>query len=219
MGLSTAEPGASEPRAFGILGGTFDPVHEGHLALAREALAVLDLDHVFFVPNADPPHKQGLPVTAAAQREAMVVLAIEPEPEFVLCRIELERPGPSYAVDTVAELAAQARTEGRPEPWFVLSAEVLDGFHAWRQPERILELCRIAVAPRPGSEPLDQRWVVDRYPGRESRFTFLPGPELDIASTRIRERVRRGEAIDDVVPGPVVRYIESEGLYRSRGGQ
>jgi nicotinate-nucleotide adenylyltransferase len=217
--LSEPRRGSSEPRAFGILGGTFDPIHDGHLALARETLAVLELDHVLFVPNADPPHKQDLAVTSAAHREAMVALAIEPEPALVLSRIELERPGPSYAVDTVAELAVRARAEGRPEPWFVLSAEVLDDFHTWREPERVLELCRMAVAPRPGAEPLDGRWVSAHYPGRESRFAFLPGPELDIASTDIRERVGRGQTIAELVPAPVVRYIEAQGLYQDRGGQ
>jgi nicotinate-nucleotide adenylyltransferase len=147
----------------------------------------------------------------------MVMLAIAPVPAFELSHIELERTGPSYAVDTVAELAARASAEGRPEPWFVLSAEVLDGFHAWRQPERILELCRLAVAPRLGSEPVDQDWVARHYPGREDRFTFLPGPELDIASTTIRERVRQGLPVSALVPAAVERYILEHGLYRDSG--
>ena len=220
--MTDALAGDSPPRAVGVLGGTFDPIHEGHLALAREALAILELEQVLFVPNADPPHKQDQDVTPAAHREAMVALAIESEPAFVLSRIELERPGPSYAVDTMTELAARSRDEGRPEPWFVLSAEVLEGFPGWREPERILESCRMAVAPRPGAEPLDCAWVTAHFPGREERFRFLPGPELDIASTAIRERVGRGESIDDVVPAPVVGYIETERLYRmdeARGGE
>jgi nicotinate-nucleotide adenylyltransferase len=135
-------------RAIGILGGTFDPVHDGHLALAAEALAVLDLDHVLFVPNADPPHKQDQVVTPAAHREAMVALAIADDPRFRFSRIELERPGPSYAVDTVAVLAQRCRAEGRPEPWFVLSAEVLESFHTWREPDRVLELCRVKGGDR-----------------------------------------------------------------------
>lgn len=219
LGVTDSRQGTSGQRAIGILGGTFDPVHNGHLALAREALQVLRLEQVLFVPNADPPHKQDSAVTPAGHREAMVALAIEPEPALVLSRIELERPGPSYAVDTVTDLAARSRGEGRPEPWFVLSAEVLDGFGTWRQPDRILELCRIAVAPRPGAEPLDRAWVAAHYPGREARFAFLPGPELDIASTTIRERVGRGEPIRDLAPASVVGYIESQGLYRAEGGQ
>jgi nicotinate-nucleotide adenylyltransferase len=202
------------PRAFGILGGTFDPVHLGHMALAREALSELDLDHLLFVPNADPPHKQGQDVTPASHRVAMVALAIEPEPGFRLSRLELERAGPSYAVETVAQLAELARSEGRPEPWFVMSAETLDEFSSWRQPERILQLCRLAVAPRPGSEPLDASWVRANHPGQEDRFTFLPGPELDIASTDIRERLAAGRPIAHLVPDAVGGYIEAHGLYR-----
>lgn len=205
------------PRAFGIFGGTFDPVHLGHMALAYEALHELELDHLLFVPNADPPHKQDQAVTPAADREAMVALAIEPEPRLVLSRIELEREGRSYAVDTVAELAERARGWGRPEPWFVMSAETLDEFSTWREPERILSLCRLAVAPRPGAEPLGTAWVAANHPGQEDRFAFLPGPELDISSTGIRERVAAGEPISELVPEAVGRYIETHGLYR--GGE
>lgn len=214
MGVTDARAGEASPRAFGILGGTFDPVHLGHLAVAHEALRELDLDHVLFVPNADPPHKQGQVVTPSLHREAMVALAIEPEPAFVLDRIELERPGPSYAVDTVAELAERSRAEGRPEPWFVMSAEAADDLATWRQPERFLRQCRVAVAPRPGAPPLGAGWVAEHWPGHGSRFAFLPGPELDIASTGIRERLARGEPIDDLVPPAVARYIREQGLYR-----
>jgi nicotinate-nucleotide adenylyltransferase len=219
--VSEAPPPIQIRRALGILGGTFDPIHDGHLALAGEVLALLDLEHVLFVPNANPPHKQDQVVTAARHRAAMVALAIAPEPAFLLSRVELDRPGPSYAVDTVAQLAEQSRSEGRPEPWFALSAEVLEGFDRWREPGRIMELCRIAVAPRPGAKPLDRSWVTEHYPGLEERFAFLPGPELDIASTRIRERRAQGLPIDDMVPAAVLRYIESEGLYASadRGGE
>lgn len=212
--MTDAREGQGARRAFGILGGTFDPVHLGHLALAREALRELDLEHVRFVPNADPPHKQDQAVTPSLHREAMVALAIAPEPDFRLDRIELERPGPSYAVDTVAELAQRSQAQGRPEPWFVMSAEVLDGFDSWRQPERILELCRVVVAPRPGAAPLDASWVDEHFPGRESRFAFLPGPELDIASTSIRERLAAGDSINELVPPAVLRYITEQGLYR-----
>jgi len=213
MGVTSPGLERSELRAIGILGGTFDPIHDGHLALAGEAMAVLDLDHVLFVPNADPPHKQDQVVTPAPHREAMVELAIANDPRFLLSRIELERPGPSYAVDTVAVLAQRCRAEGRPEPWFVLSAEVLDSFHTWRKPDRVLELCRVAVAPRPGAEPLDRAWVTQHFPGREQRFAFLPGPELDIASTGIRELVASGGSVVGQVPASVSGYIDRHGLY------
>lgn len=218
LGLMSLVTGSTGARPFGILGGTFDPIHGGHLALAREARTVLGLDHVLFVPNADPPHKQAQEVTAARHREAMVALAIGTEPAFRLSRVELQRPGPSYAVDTVAELAELSRSEGRPEPWFILSAEVLDDFHTWREPLRILDLCRIAVAPRPGADSLGRAWLTAHYPGREDRFEFLPGPELDVASTVIRERVGRGLPITGLVPEAVERYILERGLYRQAPG-
>ncbi len=201
-------------RALGILGGTFDPVHVGHLALAYEALRTLDLERVLFVPNAQPPHKDIRDVSPARHREAMLALAIEGEPAFELSRIELEREGPSYAVDTVAELAARSRAEARPEPWFILSAEVLDDFHTWREPQRILDLCRVAVSPRSGAQPLDRRWLSTHFPGREERFAFLPGPVVDVASTAIRERVAADEPISGLVPPAVERYILASGLYR-----
>jgi nicotinate-nucleotide adenylyltransferase len=213
------DPQEAGPRAFGILGGTFDPIHLGHLALARTAHAALDLDRVLFVPNGHPPHKRDQVITSAEHREAMVALAIDGEPGFVLSRLELERPGPSYAVDTVAELAELARAEGRPEPWFILSAETLDGLVDWREPERILELCRIAVGSRPGAASLDPAWLAHHHPGREDRFTFLPGPLPDVASTTIRDRAGRGLAIRGLVPPSVERYIVEHGLYGPEGGQ
>jgi nicotinate-nucleotide adenylyltransferase len=216
--MTSPEPAGSGRGAIGILGGTFDPVHLGHLALAAEALSLLDLEQVLFVPNADPPHKQAQRVTAALHREAMVALAIVEDQRLTLDRIELERPGPSYAVDTVAALADRCRVQGRPEPWFVLSAEVLEDFHTWRQPERVLELCRVAVAPRPGAEPLDRGWVTQNYPGREDRFAFLPGPELDIASTVIRARVRAGRSVAELVPAAVLEYIGAHALYQPEQG-
>ncbi|MFV2063303.1 MAG: nicotinate-nucleotide adenylyltransferase [Chloroflexota bacterium] len=214
MGVIRHQPVVvQDERAIGILGGTFDPIHEGHLALAREARSELGLETVLFVPNADPPHKQDQSVSEARQREAMVAAAIAAEPGFVLSRIELERAGPSYAVDTVAELAAQSRANGQPEPWFILSAEALREFDTWRDPVGILRLCRIAVAPRPGAAAQDRAWLTRHYPGYEDRFTFLSGPQLDIASTAIRERVAAGQSIDRLVPDAVRSYIAEHGLY------
>lgn len=213
--MSDPGPEGLGPKAIGILGGTFDPVHLGHLALAAEALARLDLEHVLFVPNADPPHKQGQRITAAEHREAMVALAVAGHLKFILDRIELERPGLSYAVETVAELAERSRAQHRPEPWFVLSAEALDTLHTWHRPERLLELCRIAVAPRPGARSFDGDWVSQHYPGHQDRFAFLPGPQLDIAATRIRDRVAQGQSISGLVPAAVLDYIEAHELYRA----
>lgn len=213
----SASSGAAQ-KAVGILGGTFDPVHLGHLALATEALTRLDLAEVRFVPNADPPHKQGQPITPAAHRASMVSLAIEGRPSFVLDRVELDRPGPSFAVDTVATIADASRREGRPEPWFILASEVLEGFPAWHEPERVIELCRIAVAPRAGVRSVDRAWVTRHFPGHEQRVTFLPGPLVDIAATRIRERLALGQSISGMVPPRVLDYIVAHALYQPTRG-
>ena len=205
---------ATGPRALGILGGTFDPVHVGHIALARQALDELDLERVLFVPNGDPPHKQDQAVTAASEREVMVRLAIADEPGLDLSRVELEREGPSYAVDTVVELAGLSRSEGRPEPWFILSAEAFSEFDTWRDPERILEMCRLAVAQRAGAELSVSEAMVARFPGFEDRIMFLSGPMVDVASTDIRELVAAGEAIDALVPAVVAERIREQNLYQ-----
>ena len=120
---------------------------------------------------------------------------------------------------TPSPSTAPSRAEGRPTPWFILSAEVLDDFHTWRDPSRILETCRIAVSPRLGADPLDRTWLSEHYPGREDRFTFLPGPMLDVASTTIRSRVAAGLPIDGLVPPAVARYIEETGLYLAAVGE
>jgi nicotinate-nucleotide adenylyltransferase len=203
--------------ALGILGGTFDPIHVGHLALAHAARRALGLERVLFVPNADPPHK-GDRVTAPEHRARMVRLAITGEPAFELSRIELDRPGTSYAVDTVAAVAARSRDEGRPEPWFVLSDESLRDLPTWRSPVRILELARVAVAARPGAERLDRRWLAERFPGVESRITFIDGELPDVAATEIRARVSEGRPIDGLVPDAVARYIAEHRLYRNGTG-
>lgn len=208
----------AQQRPIGILGGTFDPVHYGHLALAEQAREDLGLAYVLFVPAGIPPHKSVQAVTPAQHREAMVRLAIHDHPDFRLSRMELERPGPSFAVDTVASVAADSRSDGRPEPVFILSSEALEGLDTWRDPARILGLCRIAVAPRPGSAGPGPAWIAESFPGREDRFTFLTGPLLGHAATDIRERVRSGRSVRYLVPPEVERYIDEHRLYRDAAG-
>jgi nicotinate-nucleotide adenylyltransferase len=203
--------------ALGILGGTFDPIHLGHLAIAEQARDVLALDRVLFVPAARPPHKLDRRISPAADREAMVALAIADNPAFELSRLELERPGPSYAVDTVAEVAARSHAEGRGDPVFILSVEALAAFPTWRSPGRILESCRLAVAPRPGAAAPSPEWLAEHFPGQVDRFIFLPGPCLPHAATDIRDLVANGRSIRYLVPAAVERYIVEHALYRDRG--
>ncbi len=202
-------PAPVVPGSVGILGGTFDPIHHGHLGIAEEAREALGLERVLLVPASSPPHKPGRPVTVAEHRLAMVELAIAGNPAFAVSRIEVERGGASYSVDTLEAL----RSEGVDQPWFILSAEALAGFPDWREPDRILALCRLAVVPRGGYDPLDRAWVTERFPGREDRVAFLPGPLLPISGSVVRRRAAVGRSVRYLVPDAVARYIADHQLY------
>jgi nicotinate-nucleotide adenylyltransferase len=206
---------AATRRPLGVMGGTFDPIHLGHLAVAEQTREALDLDAVLFVVAADPPHKQGIPISPAAHRVAMVELAIADNAPFRVSRMELERPGPSWSVDTLAVLAAQADAEGRERPVFILSVEALHGFPDWREPERILELARIAVVPRGSTPTPELGWLRERFPGREDRFLLLDGPRMDHAATDIRRRVAAGRSMRYLLPPAVAAYIGEHQLYQA----
>ena len=195
---------SGEGLRLGIFGGSFDPVHNAHVALARIALTELQLDELLWVPAGQPWQKpRGL--TSAADREAMVRLAIEGEPRFVLSRIELERTGPSYMLDTVRALQAE-----RPDAqWFlVIGQDQYAGFHTWHGWQELLSRVTLAIADRP-----DARHSVD------PQVLAVPHaavalPMMDVSSTDIRARVVHGQGINDLVPAPVARYIARHHLYR-----
>ena len=189
---------------IGIFGGSFDPVHNAHVALAGVALRELRLDQLLWVPAGQPWQKQRH-ITPAADREAMVRLAIEGEPRFELSRIELERSGPSFTVDTVRELRAE-----RPDAqWFlVIGQDQYAGFHTWHGWQELLGLVTLAIADRP-----DAKHSVD------PQVLAVPHaavalPMMDVSSTDIRARVEHGQGIADLVPEPVARYIARHRLYR-----
>lgn len=195
----------------GIFGGSFDPVHNAHLALARCARAELGLDEVLWVPAGQPWQKHRA-MTEAVHREAMVRLAIDGEPVFTLSRIELERAGPSYTVDTVRALHA-----ARPGvQWYlVIGQDQHAGFHTWNGWREVLDLVTLAVAGR--ATDADE---ASRNPDpRLKQVTQVPYdavsmPAMAVSSTDIRERVLQGLPIDALVPPQVARYIELHGLYR-----
>ena len=198
-----------------MLGGTFDPIHAGHLALARVALDQLGLDQVLFVPAGQPPHKRGRPITPAEDRLAMVELAIAGEPPFAVSRIEIDRPGPSYTADTAEALVTGPATVDRPiELTVILSAESFAELPSWHDPGRLLRLARIAVAPRPGHPAPTPAWLAQRLPGFADRVVVLAGPHLDVSASDIRARVAAGRPIDKLVSPPVATYIEAHHLYR-----
>lgn len=200
-------------RPVGILGGTFDPVHYGHLAVATRAREDLDLAGVLFVPASTPPHKLDRAVSPAVHRLAMVELAIADDPWFRASRVELDRPGPSYAIDTVTAIAAEGADEGREEPYFILSVEAFRDLPTWRHPHLVVERCRLAVVPRLGSRTPGREWIAEHFPGAEDRFTFLDGPSLGHSATDLRARVAAGRSIRYMVPPAVERYIGEHRLY------
>jgi nicotinate-nucleotide adenylyltransferase len=189
---------------IGLFGGTFDPPHDAHLALARAARDELKLDEVRWIPAGQPWQKTRA-ITPAVHREAMVRAAIDGEPRFVLDRSEVERTGPSYTLDTVRALA-QARPDAQ---WFlVIGADQYAGLHTWRGWQELLGRVTLAVANRPGPMPPVNADVL-RFPHR-----VVPLPMLDISATDIRARAARGLPIDTMVPPAVARYIETHHLYQ-----
>lgn len=207
-------PAPIVPGSLGILGGTFDPVHHGHLAIAEDAREAMGLERVLFIPAMIPPHKRDRLITPPEDRVAMLELAIAGNPRFAVSRVELERGGVSYTVDTLEAL----RVRGVRDPWFILSSEALEGFPEWRRPERILELCRLLVVPRPGHVPDDRDRVIERYPGHDHRFAVLDGPLLPISGSVVRRRLVAGRSVRYLVPDAVIRYLTDHRLYAAHDG-
>jgi nicotinate-nucleotide adenylyltransferase len=201
---------------IGVLGGTFDPIHDGHLALGQAACDLLKLDRVIFVPAARPPHKVNDRVTDAETRSAMVELAIAGNPNFELSRTELDRPGLSFTVDTLREIAESAPAGAPHELYLILSVESLLGFHEWENPAAILDLARVAALPRPGTPTPDRAWLKRHFPGHEDRFLYLDGFHLSHASRELRALAARGRSLRYLVPNPVAEYIKKSGLYLDR---
>jgi nicotinate-nucleotide adenylyltransferase len=201
--------------SIGMLGGTFDPIHLGHLALARAARSNVGLDEIVFVPAARPPHKLGRPISPANDRLAMVELAVEGEPATSVSRIELDRSGPSYTVDTVAAMLDQAaRSERDIDITVILSAESFADLLDWHAADRLVELATIAVAPRPGHPLPDPTTLADKLPGLIGRLIVIHDTLPDISASAIRARVAAGRPIDHLVPPRVAAYIEEHHLYR-----
>ena len=191
-------------RRIGIFGGSFDPVHDAHVALAKLALAELRLDELIWVPAGQPWQKPRA-ITPAEDRAAMVRLAIEGEPRFTLSRLEIERDGPSYTLDTVRALQA-----ARPGlTWYlVIGQDQYAGFHTWHGWQELLGLVTLAIANRPDA-PLAADPQVLRVP-----HAAVALPMMDISSTDIRERIAQGQGTAGLVPAAVARYIARHHLYQ-----
>lgn len=187
---------------IGIFGGTFNPVHNGHLKLAEGALNELSLDRILWVPARIPPHKEVADRTSAEDRAQMVALAIQENPAFALSRVELEREAPSYTVDTVVQLK---KLHPSDTSWFFLvGSDAAQGLTHWRSWEELRGMIQFVVIPRPGHA------AVSLQPGVKAIAVTTPR----ICASEIRQQVREGRPIEALVPGVVARYIEERGLYR-----
>ena len=204
--------GAAAPRPLGVFGGTFDPVHLGHLSVAWEAAELLDAE-VRMVPANVPPHRPA-PMASAAERVAMLRVALRGQDRLTLDTRELERSGPSYTVDSLAQL----RTHLGAEVGLVLvmAADSFSQIETWRDPDRLLELAEWAVGPRPGTAMPDPAALRERFGAKAARIHLLEGPSLDLSSSEIRSRVAARRPIRYLVPRAVEELIDARGLYRRR---
>ncbi len=194
---------------LGIMGGTFDPIHNGHLIIAQEVAYKLSLERVLFVPAADPPHKQQQLVERIEHRLQMVRLAIAGNPTFELSTIEIERAGLSYTVDTLETLHQQ---QPDSELYFIIGADAAADLLQWHKPERIIELARLAAVGRPGYElPLDK--LLAALPQLHTRLERVTAPLVEIAAHEIRERICKGAPVKYLVPPVIEEYIRHEQLY------
>jgi len=198
---------------LGIMGGTFDPIHYGHLVAAEEARAAFGLHLVTFIPCREPPHKKDYQVTDAEHRYAMTMTATCTNPHFDALRIELERLGPSYTIDTLRQLHA---AHPQAELFFITGADAVRELLTWREPERLVALCRFVAVTRPG---YDLRGL-ERDLGELARsVAAIEAPGVNISSTQIRERVAQGRSIKYLTPDAVETYIVKHRLYRDSDNQ
>jgi nicotinate-nucleotide adenylyltransferase len=210
------EPAAGGSPRYGILGGTFDPPHIAHLALAQEVYARLGLDRVYFVPAGEPPHKSGHDVTSAAERRAMVERAIAGDRRFALCTVDLDRPGPSYTAETLRRLRALWGPAAALD--LIVGWDSLIDLPRWHDPAGVVSgATRLVAAHRPGYPP--EPALLDRLaaalPALPARLVLLPVPQLELSGTELRQRVASSLPVRYLVPDGVERYIAEHGLYRA----
>jgi nicotinate-nucleotide adenylyltransferase len=211
--LNPATPVELPPGArVGVLGGTFDPIHIGHLILAEEARDQLDLSIVYFVPAGDPPHKQGRRLAPVEDRLNMIELAIASNRAFLESRVDADRPGPHYTLDMVRIFQQQLPPGG--ELYFLMGYDSLADLPNWHRAQDLVAACRLVALTR-YNVPLDWDALETRLPGIRERVSLLDMPELEIASHQIQERVRTGRTIRYLVPDDVRRYIYKRRLYRN----
>ena len=196
---------------IGVLGGTFDPIHMGHLAIARSARSFLDLDYILLIPAGQPWLRQVKPAENAYHRLAMTKLAAESEPWLLVSDIEVNRPGPTFTVETLEQLR---NIHGDwTELYLIIGEDALKDLHRWRNPERVVKLAQVIGVKRPGVASVDLKKM---FPAEDQQPIILEGPLLDISAMEVRERIAAGRPIDQLVPESVETYINSNNLYREK---
>lgn len=205
--------GSGSSKKVGVFGGTFDPIHLGHLAKGEEARVALGLDRVLFVPTGQPWLKARSDITPAHHRMAMVELAIASNPSFGMSEVEIKHRGPSYSVDTLEELKRQLGPE--TTLYLIVGADAMKDMPLWHEPHRIFGLGVLVAVSRPGSDGFD-RLALERIRGRPNdQVRLIEGVQMDISGTEIRRRVSEGRSISHMVPETVEAYIYEHGIYRA----
>jgi len=196
---------------IGVLGGTFDPIHNGHLGIAEAACRELGLARVLFVPARDPRLKGGRSIAPSQHRVEMVKLAISAYPRYNISYVDLKRNGQSYTVDTLTDLRGELGSTA--DLYFIMGMDAMEGLPGWREPGRIIKMCHMVVAKRPGVDMVDLKALEKRLTGISEKVIVIDNDLYDINSTGIRRRVSGGNSINGLVPDAVDRYIRENGLY------
>ncbi len=200
------------PNRIGLFGGTFDPPHLGHLILASEAQTQLKLDRLLWILTPEPPHKQDQDITPIEDRLAMVRLAIADNPDFELSRIELDRPGPHYTLDTI-KIVSEQNPGADIVP--IIGGDSLRDLPKWHEPQQIVYACHwIGVMRRPSDDETNLEALERELPGISSKVHYVDAPLLEIASREIRNRIASGRSVRYYLPAPVYEYIERNHLYQ-----
>jgi nicotinate-nucleotide adenylyltransferase len=204
--------GRKMPSKIAILGGTFDPIHIGHLILADQACDQLGLSLVYIVPVGNPPHKQGRQLASEEDRLRMIELAIAGNPVFKVSRVDIDRPGPQYTLDTVRIFRQQMPPDG--ELYFLMGYDSLAELPTWYRPQEFVAACHLVALTR-YNVPIDWLDLETALPGIRERVTLLDMPEVEISSHQIQERVQAGSSIRYLVPDAVRTYIMEHALYKA----
>ena len=196
---------------IGLLGGTFDPIHNGHLQLAESVLSLLNISRVFFIPTGKSPHKQDRDIASKNHRRNMVSLALKDYPFFALCDIEIQSPRVSYTIDTISALK---KLYPEDEFFFIIGTDAFSRLSTWKEPEQLLALCHFVVVPRIGT-PFSRLPSLPALQGK-MQVTYLAMPKVRVSASEIRKRIREKKNVDALLPKTVISYIMKEGIYRDR---